>query len=71
MPKTDRLAIKILESDKQILECMAQAEGEPVAVIARRIIRRAVREFAEAQAVRSGNPPAMESEEVACVNQAT
>lgn len=49
MPKTERLVIKIWQPDKAILGLMAQAEGEPVAVIARRIIRRAVREFAEAQ----------------------
>ena len=44
MPKTERLSVKILHGDNAVLECIAQAEGEPVAVIARRIIRRAVRE---------------------------
>jgi hypothetical protein len=43
MPKTERLSIKIPYGNNAALERIAQAEDEPVAVIARRIIRRAVR----------------------------
>lgn len=43
MPKTERLSVKTLHGNNAALERIAQAEGEPVAVIARRIIRRAAR----------------------------
>jgi hypothetical protein len=65
MPKTERLVITIWQPDKAALERMAQAEGEPVAVIARRIIRWAVREFVavngagELQPAERGSAPTM------------
>lgn len=40
MAKTVRLAVKVLASDKAELERKAKAEGEPMAVIVRRAIRR-------------------------------
>ena len=55
-PKTERLVIKIWQPDKVALERIAEAEGESVAVIARRIIRRAVREYMAANSVET--PPA-------------
>jgi len=42
MLKTERLTIKVLPVDKAALEQIAQAEGEPVAVVVRRLIREAV-----------------------------
>jgi len=39
MLKSKRLTVKVLPSDKEAIEQMAQAEGEPVAVIVRRLIR--------------------------------
>jgi hypothetical protein len=44
MTETKRLALKVLASDKAGLERKAQAEGEPVAVIVRRAIRRELRD---------------------------
>ena len=43
MFKTERLTIKVLQSDKAALERLAKAEGEPVSVIVRRLIRQTVR----------------------------
>ncbi len=43
MNKTERLSIKVLPSDKALLLQIAQAEGESVAVIIRRLIRSAAR----------------------------
>ena len=43
MLKTERLTIKVLPSDKAALERIAESEGEPVAVIVRRLIRQVVR----------------------------
>jgi hypothetical protein len=45
MAKTERLTIKILSSDKQKIERIAELEGEPVAVIVRRLIRNAMQEL--------------------------
>jgi len=39
MRKSERLIIKVLPDQKAALEAIAQAEGEPVAVILRRLIR--------------------------------
>ena len=56
--KTERLSFKVLASQKAIMERMAQAEGEPIAVVMRRLIR--------AEAQRRGlwpTTPASETEE--------
>jgi hypothetical protein len=50
MPKTERLAIKMNRVEKAALEKLAACEGEPVAVVVRQIIRRAVREYESATA---------------------
>ena len=47
---TEKLVLKVAQADKLALQRMAQAEGEPLAVIVRRIIRNAVRTTAPAQA---------------------
>jgi predicted DNA-binding protein len=39
MSKTERLSIKLLPEQKAALESLAQREGEPVAVVLRRLIR--------------------------------
>jgi|GEM_PF-3680335 hypothetical protein len=39
MLKSKRLTVKVLPSDKGAIEQIAQAEGEPVAVVVRRLIR--------------------------------
>jgi len=39
MLKTERLTIKVLPDQKAALESMAESEGEPVAVVLRRLIR--------------------------------
>lgn len=39
MRKSERLIVKVLPGQKAALEAMARAEGEPVAVILRRLIR--------------------------------
>jgi len=39
MRKSERLIIKVLPDQKAALEAIAQAEGEPVAVVLRRLIR--------------------------------
>lgn len=39
MRKSERLIIKILPDQKAALEAIARAEGEPVAVVMRRLIR--------------------------------
>jgi hypothetical protein len=39
MQKTERLAIKVLVADKQALSRLADADGEAMAVVMRRLIR--------------------------------
>ena len=39
MNKTERLMIKVLPDQKAALVAMAETEGEPVAVVLRRLIR--------------------------------
>lgn len=39
MLKTEKLAVKVLPTHKLAVEKLAKAEGEPVAVIIRRLIR--------------------------------
>ena len=39
MLKTEKLAVKVLPTHKLAVERLAKAEGEPVAVIIRRLIR--------------------------------
>jgi hypothetical protein len=39
MLKTERLTLRVLAAHKMALERMAQTEGEPVAVVLRRLIR--------------------------------
>ncbi len=70
IPKTERLVIKIWQPDKAALKRMAEAEGEPVAVIARRIIRRAVREYMAANAG-AASPPAQSGPDPAAVSVTT
>ena len=36
---TERLSLKILQTDKLALRSLAQAEGEPMSVVIRRILR--------------------------------
>ena len=48
--KTEKLILQVAQADKLALQRMAQAEGEPVAVIVRRIIRNAVRTTAPTEA---------------------
>jgi hypothetical protein len=38
--KTERLALKMLQRDKEALRCLAARQGETMAVVARRLIRR-------------------------------
>lgn len=45
--KTERLTVKLLRSDKLALERLAREEGEAMAVIVRRLIRRATQRFDE------------------------
>jgi hypothetical protein len=40
MRKTKRLTINVLPSDKMMLERIAQTDGEAVAVVVRRLIRK-------------------------------
>jgi hypothetical protein len=47
--KTKKLTIKVLPSDKAAIERLAQAEGEPVAVVVRRLIREAARSRREGE----------------------
>lgn len=44
MTKTKRLSIKLLPSDKALLDRLAKEEGEACAVIVRRMIRKAAAE---------------------------
>ena len=39
MHETERLAFKVLRRDKQALRRLALAEGEPMSVVVRRILR--------------------------------
>jgi hypothetical protein len=43
--KTERLGLRVLPSDKQALEQIAQIEGEAMAVVVRNLIRRRAREL--------------------------
>ena len=45
--ETEKLIVKLLRADKLALQQMAQAEGEPIAVIVRRIIRSTIRRAKE------------------------
>jgi hypothetical protein len=42
--ETERLALKVLQRDKEVLRRLAQAEGEAMAVVVRRLIRKEARE---------------------------
>jgi hypothetical protein len=41
---TERLALKVLQRDKEALRRLAAAEGEAMSVVVRRLIRQAARE---------------------------
>jgi len=44
MVKTERLAVKVLPAHKMAIESMAKADGEPVVIIVRRLIRGAAKQ---------------------------
>ena len=63
MNKTERLSIKILPADKALLVRIAQAEGESVAVIVRRLVRRAARELGLSQGHAAAKDPNEENQD--------
>ena len=44
MYETERLALKVLKRDKEVLRRLAAMEGEAMSVVVRRLIRQAARE---------------------------
>jgi len=44
MCETERLALKVLQRDKEALRRLAVVEGEAMSVVVRRLIRKAARE---------------------------